>query len=71
VGEEVGFLKAAVLADYVVLGGGNAKKVRPLPRGASQGGNENAFVGGFRLWETSVAHLDRHRPAQDVYRLLL
>jgi polyphosphate glucokinase len=43
--------KAALEADYIVLGGGNAKKVGELPPGARLGANTNAFVGGFRLWE--------------------
>jgi polyphosphate glucokinase len=34
----------------VVLGGGNAKKIKKLPPHARLGKNENAFVGGFRLW---------------------
>ncbi|MGH9742191.1 MAG: ROK family protein [Candidatus Acidiferrum sp.] len=43
-------LKVALEADYVVLGGGNSKKLKKLPAGARLGANENAFVGGFRLW---------------------
>lgn len=44
-------LKAALEADYVVLGGGNVKKLKKLPPGARMGSNENAFVGGFRMWQ--------------------
>jgi len=44
-------LKAALEADYVVLGGGNSKKLKELPAGARLGDNLNAFVGGFRMWE--------------------
>src|SRR5262249_9536536 len=47
----VGRLKAALIADYVVLGGGNAKKRKKLPAGPRLGDNKNAFTGGFRLWE--------------------
>ncbi|MGB2653101.1 MAG: hypothetical protein WAN62_04930, partial [Candidatus Acidiferrum sp.] len=43
-------LKVALEADYVVLGGGNSKKLKKLPAGARLGSNENAFLGGFRLW---------------------
>jgi len=43
-------LMAALEADYVVLGGGNSKKLKKLPAGARLGNNENAFVGGFRMW---------------------
>ena len=35
----------------VVLGGGNAKKLRRLPLGCRVGDNANAFLGGFRLWK--------------------
>ncbi|HMD40603.1 MAG TPA: ROK family protein [Candidatus Acidoferrum sp.] len=44
-------LKAALDADYVVLGGGNNKLLKKLPPGARLGSNENAFLGGFRMWE--------------------
>jgi len=44
-------LKTALDADYVVLGGGNSKKLKNLPPGARLGSNENAFLGGFRMWQ--------------------
>lgn len=44
-------LKSALEADYVVLGGGNSKKLQRIPSGARLGSNGNAFRGGFRLWE--------------------
>src|SRR5215475_528631 len=53
VAKVVGLLKEALDADYVVLGGGNNKKLKELPPGARLGSNENAFRGGFRLWEHS------------------
>ena len=43
-------LLVATQADYVVLGGGNAKVLRRLPAGARLGHNLTAFRGGFRLW---------------------
>ena len=46
----VGLLKAALEPDYVVIGGGNVKKLTDLPPGARAGDNANAFLGGFRLW---------------------
>lgn len=46
-------LKTALDADYVVLGGGNNKKLKKLPPGARLGNNENAFLGGFRMWQKS------------------
>lgn len=36
--------------DDVVIGGGNAKKLKELPKGCRLGNNANAFIGGFRLW---------------------
>ena len=44
-------LKAAMGADYVVLGGGNAKLLVNLPPGMRLGDNANAFRGGFLLWQ--------------------
>lgn len=44
-------LKNVLQADYVVLGGGNAKKLKQLPKGIRLGDNGHAFTGGFRLWE--------------------
>lgn len=45
-----GMLRAAVVADHVVLGGGNVRKLRRLPPHARRGDNRNAFRGGFRVW---------------------
>jgi polyphosphate glucokinase len=42
---------AAIHPDEVVVGGGNAKKLKELPPGCRRGDNANAFIGGFRLWE--------------------
>lgn len=57
-------LRAALEPDYVVLGGGNVKKLKALPEGAKRGDNENAFRGGFRLWTTGqakiLAHPEKH-----------
>jgi polyphosphate glucokinase len=47
----VGLLKAALVADYVVLGGGQTKLLKELPPGCRRGDNANAFKGGQRLWE--------------------
>jgi predicted NBD/HSP70 family sugar kinase len=44
-------LKKAFIADYVVLGGGNVHRFDQLPEGIERGKNENAFLGGVRLWE--------------------
>lgn len=45
-------LKKCFIADYVVLGGGNVHRFEQLPEGIERGKNENAFLGGMRLWET-------------------
>ena len=45
-------LKFGLQAEEVVLGGGNAKKLKQIPPGARLVGNDNAFAGGQRLWET-------------------
>ena len=37
--------------DYVVIGGGNARKLKSLPQHARLGDNSNAFKGGRKLWE--------------------
>ncbi len=50
--------KAALQADYVVLGGGNARIIKKFPADTESGNNANAFRGGYRLW--SDFH---HRPA--------
>jgi polyphosphate glucokinase len=50
-------LTAALQPDYVVIGGGNAGKLKELPSNARLGNNENAFKGGFQLW---VAARHRH-----------
>jgi polyphosphate glucokinase len=46
----VGELQSALSADYVVLEGGNAKKIKTLPPKTRLGANGNAFIGGYRLW---------------------
>lgn len=41
----------ALLPEYVVLGGGNARRLKQLPPHARLGDNAHAFAGGFRMWE--------------------
>jgi polyphosphate glucokinase len=48
--EAVSVLALAFMADYVVLGGGNAKKMKGLLPGIRLGHNLTAFRGGQRLW---------------------
>jgi polyphosphate glucokinase len=47
----VACLSAALQAEEVVLGGGNVKRLKELPPNCREGDNDNAFLGGFRLWE--------------------
>lgn len=47
--------KAALQADYVVLGGGNARLLKDLPTGARLGENANALKGGIRLFKEGAA----------------
>ena len=44
-------LVAALQPEDVVLGGGNATKLKTLPPLCRLGDNANAFKGGFRMWE--------------------
>ena len=44
-------LTAAFEPDYIVLGGGNARRLKKLPRDACMGSNDHAFTGGLRLWD--------------------
>jgi polyphosphate glucokinase len=54
----VGLLKQGLQADYVVLGGGQAKELEELPPDTRKGSNKNAIAGGLRLW--NEAKHDRH-----------
>jgi polyphosphate glucokinase len=45
-------LKAALICDYVLLGGGNAKLMKYLPSHVIVGANSNAIEGGIRLWQS-------------------
>jgi polyphosphate glucokinase len=48
-------LKHGLQADYVMLGGGQTKKLKALPEGVRLGNNSHAILGGIRLWETTVS----------------
>ena len=56
--ETITRLTAALEPDYVVLGGGNAAELGELPANCRLGHNEDAFLGGFRLW------VDQRPPTQ-------
>ncbi len=44
-------MRAAFLPDEIVIGGGGVKELDELPPGCRRGDNDNAFAGGFRLWD--------------------
>jgi polyphosphate glucokinase len=60
VAEVVVALKTAMQADYVVIGGGNARLLHRLPPDTRLGDNNNAFRGGFRLW-SKEGHVTRRK----------
>ena len=49
--EVVDQLRKALEVDYVVIGGGNAKRLKHLADNERLGDNDNAFAGGLRLWQ--------------------
>ena len=51
--EVVDQLCAALEVDYVIVGGGNARRLKKLGPNEHLGNNDNAFVGGLRLWSCS------------------
>ena len=63
-------LTAALEPDEVVLGGGNVKQLKKLPPLCRAGNNDNAFIGGFRLWHSgdgsSHPSLTHTRSAKEV-----
>jgi polyphosphate glucokinase len=46
-------LRAAMVCEYVLLGGGNAKLMKGLPAHVVLGANSNAIDGGIRLWQSA------------------
>ena len=55
-------MRAAFVADYVVLGGGNAKLMKNLPKGVLLGANSNAIAGGIALWQHPAAGVSSQTP---------
>lgn len=51
VSEYLPSLKQAMMADYVVLGGGSVKQLEELPDGFRRGHNRTVVEGGRKLWE--------------------
>jgi transketolase len=56
-------LTAALQPDYVVIGGGDVHRLKELPPGIRRGDNNNAFLGGFRLWENGATSSPSSQPA--------
>jgi polyphosphate glucokinase len=61
ISDVVARLTDALEPDDVVLGGGNAKKLKKLPPGSRVGDSANACLGGFRLWEKEYKDGSDHR----------
>jgi polyphosphate glucokinase len=58
----VDLLANGLQVDYVVLGGGQTKKLKKLPPGVKVGENINALYGGLRLWEELPKSHQRRAP---------
>jgi polyphosphate glucokinase len=56
-------LEKALEPDDIVLGGGNVKRLKKLPPHCRPGDNNNAFLGGFRLWEADKGLAKLHGAA--------
>lgn len=66
--KHVGFVverfTAALHPDEIVIGGGNARKLKALPPGCRAGSNANAFAGGLRMWDAAFTLGSAPRPWQ-------
>ena len=65
VAEVVARLSHALEVDYTVLGGGNVRLLKKLPKGATAGANSNAMIGGRLIWETTGSPLVLHSKYRD------
>jgi polyphosphate glucokinase len=63
-------LIAALEPDEVVLGGGNVRLLKKLPPLCRAGNNDNAFEGGFRLWNPAREFRRALPPAQDTKEII-
>jgi polyphosphate glucokinase len=63
-------LSKVLEVDYVIVGGGNAKRLKDLLQNERLGDNNNAFAGGLRLWESSghPLRIDAGRQSARVFR---
>jgi polyphosphate glucokinase len=62
-------LQAALVCEYVLLGGGNAKFMKNLPPHVILGANSNAIEGGIRLWQNPEELKILPHPAKEAARL--
>ena len=60
----IALLKAAMVCDYVLLGGGNAKLIKKLPEHVLLGANSNAIAGGLALWKEGTAATPQKVPIE-------
>jgi polyphosphate glucokinase len=62
--EVIALMVKGLEPDYVILGGGNSKKLDTLPEKCILGNNADAFKGGFRLWgrESSKPNIVLEKP---------
>jgi polyphosphate glucokinase len=61
-------LQAALICEYVLLGGGNAKLMKDLPPHVILGANANAIEGGIRLWQNPEELKIRVNPGKEPAR---
>ena len=47
-------LQNGLQPEYIVLGGGNTKQLKELPKNCRRGANKNAFLGGYRMWDKNA-----------------
>ena len=59
-------MKAGMVCEYVLLGGGNAKLMKALPPHVILGANSNAIDGGIRLWQSHSERKLLVAPRKDV-----
>jgi uncharacterized protein (DUF849 family) len=57
----IGWMRAAMVPDEVLLGGGNARYLEELPRGCRLGDNADALTGGSRLWQCAACAVTEKR----------
>jgi polyphosphate glucokinase len=65
----IALLQAALQADYVVLGGGQTKKLKAIPRGVHVSDNRAAIRGGLRLWDSLERRSRRSLAPRSLARL--